>query len=67
MEIWQPYLAMCAFLEGDLSLPGSLISLVHCEDVRKAVGSDYVVQNVEINPSSGIAARVQPYLLSGVF
>jgi hypothetical protein len=39
MEIWQPYLAMRAFLEVDLSLLGLRISLVPCEDIRKTTGS----------------------------
>lgn len=62
MEIWQLYLAMRAFLEGDLLLLGSSISLVHCEAARKTIGSDYVIQSVEVNPSSEAAAQVHSYL-----
>lgn len=65
MELWQPYLAMRAFLEGDLSLVGSSISLVHYEDVKKSAGSDCVIQSVEVNPSSGAAAQTQSYLQGG--
>ena len=65
IQTWQPYLAMCAFLEGDLSLLGSPISMVHCDDIRNTVGSAYVIQSVEINPSSGAAAKVEPHLQSG--
>jgi len=64
METWEPYLARSAFLEGDLAMLWSSISLVHCKDVRNTVGSDYVIQSVEVNPSSGAAAQVQPYLQS---
>ena len=68
MEMWQPYLAMRAFLEGDLSLLGSSISLVHCEVVRRTISldSDYVIQSVEVNPSSGAAAQVHSYLQGGL-
>jgi hypothetical protein len=66
IEIWQPYLAMRALLEGDLSLLGSPISLVHCEAFRKTVGADYMIQSVEANPNSG-AAHALPYLKGGFF
>lgn len=65
IETWQPYLAMRAFLEGDLSLLGSSISLVHSEDVRKMIGADYVIQSVGVNPSSGAAAHAHSYLKGG--
>jgi hypothetical protein len=51
-------LAMRAFLEGDLSLLGSSISLVHSEAIRKMIGADYVIQSVGVNPSSGAAAFI---------
>jgi len=63
--MWQPYLALRAFLDGDLSLLGSLISLVHCEDVKHAVGSSYVMQSVQVNPSAEAAAEIKPYLKGG--
>jgi hypothetical protein len=66
METWQPYLAMSAFLEGDLSMIGSPISLVHRERVIEIIGSGYIVQSVVVNPSPEAAAKVQPYLRSGV-
>jgi hypothetical protein len=65
IETWQPYLALCAFLEGDLSLLGSPISVVHCEDVKNAVGSSFVMQSVKVNPSLGAAAQVEPHLRGG--
>lgn len=67
IETWQPYLALNAFLEGDISLLGSLISVVHCEDLKNAVGSSYIMQSVKVNPDSGAAARVEPHLQSGFF
>jgi hypothetical protein len=65
VETWQPYLALRAYLEGDLSLLGSLISVVHCADVKNAVGSFYVMQSVKVNPSTGAAAEREPYLKGG--
>jgi hypothetical protein len=67
IEMWQPYLALCAFLEGDLSLLGSSINVVHCEDVKNVIGSSYVMQSVKVNPSSRVAAQVEPHLRSGFF
>ena len=66
MEMWQPYLAMSAFLEGDLSMIGSSISLVRRAKVIEIAGSDCMIQSVVVNPSPGAAAQVQPYLQSGV-
>jgi hypothetical protein len=66
METWQLYLAMNAFLEGDLSIIGSSISLVHRDKVTEIIGSDYMIRSVEVNPSPGVAAQVQPYLQSGL-
>ena len=57
IETWQPYLALCAFLEGDLSLLGSPISVVHCEDVKNAVDPSFVMQSVKVNPSLGLQHR----------
>lgn len=65
METWQPYLAMSAFLEGDLSMLRSSISLLHRENVMEVIDSDYMIRSVVVNPSSGAAAQVQPYLQSG--
>lgn len=56
---------LCAFLEGDLSLFGSPISVVHCEYVKNAVGSSFVMQSVKVNPSLGAAAQVEPHLRGG--
>jgi len=67
VETWQPYLALRAFLEGDLSLLGTLISVVHCADVKNAVGSSYKMQSVKVNPSEGVAAERKPYLKAGFF
>lgn len=67
IEMWQPYLALNAFLEGDLSLLGSSISVVHCEDVKNAVGSSYIMRSVKVNPNSGAAAQVEPHLRGGFF
>ena len=44
-------------LEGDLSLLGSLIDVVHCEDMKSAVGSSFVMQSVKVNPSLGLQHR----------
>lgn len=65
IEIWRPYLALSAFLDGDLSLLGSLISVVHCEDVKNAVGSSYMMRSVKVNPSAEAAAEIKPYLKGG--
>ena len=66
IETWQPYLAMCAFLGGDLSLlRGSSISMVHHEDVRDVLDAACVVRSVEVNPAPEAAAQVKPYLQSG--
>lgn len=65
--MWRPYLALCAFLDGDLSLLGSLISVVHCEDVKNAVGSSCVMQSVKVNPSPGVAAQLEPHLRGRLF
>ena len=65
IEIWQPYLAMGAFLEGELSLLGSSIRLVQCEAIRRTIGSDYVIQSVEVNTSSGATAHVHSYVKGG--
>jgi hypothetical protein len=51
IETWQPYLAINAFLEGDLSIIGSSISLVHRDKVTEIIGSDYIIRSVEVNPS----------------
>jgi hypothetical protein len=66
IETWQPYLAMNAFLEGDLLIIGSSISLVHRDKVTEIIGSDYMIRSVEVNPSRGVAAQVQLYLQSGL-
>ena len=58
---------MSAFLEGDLSLPGSPISLVHYETVRQMIDSGYKIQSVEVNPSSGAAALVHSCIEGGLF
>ena len=65
VELWEPYLAMRAFLEGDLSLIGSLISLAQREDNREGVGSDYSIQSAKITPSPESAAEVLPYIQAG--
>jgi hypothetical protein len=65
IETWQPYLAMRAFLEGDLSMPGSSISLVHREKVVEFIGSKYIGRSMVVNPSSGAAAEHYLYLQSG--
>jgi hypothetical protein len=46
METWQPYLAMNAFLEGDLSIIGLSISLVHRDKVMEIISSDYMIQEI---------------------
>ncbi|KAF8848531.1 hypothetical protein BDZ45DRAFT_753729 [Acephala macrosclerotiorum] len=66
METWQPYLAMNAFLEGDLSIIGPSTSLVRRAKVMEITGSDYMIRRMVVNPSPGITAQVQPYLQSGV-
>jgi hypothetical protein len=55
MEMWQPYLAMSAFLEGHLSMIGSSINLAHREKVREITGSDYLLDSMvgmSPNPST---------------
>jgi hypothetical protein len=58
METWQPYLAMNAFLEGNLLIIKSLISLMHRGKVTEIIGSGYMIQSVVVNPSSGVAVQV---------
>jgi len=65
IETWQPYLAMCAFLGGDLSLLGSSIRMVHYEDINNVMGAACVVRSVEINATPEAAAEVKPFLQSG--
>jgi hypothetical protein len=65
VETWQPYLALRAFLDGDLSLLGSLISVVNCEDLKHAIGSSYMMRSVKVNSSADPAAEILPYLKSG--
>jgi hypothetical protein len=65
LETWQPHLEMRAVLGGSLLMLGSSISLVHYEDVRKTIGSDYMIRSVAMNPSPGHTTHIQPYLQSG--
>ena len=66
MKMWQSYLTMRIFLTENLSLLESSISLVHCEVVKRTIklDSDYVIQSVKVNSSSGAAAQVHSYLQS---
>ena len=59
IETWQPYLGMVEFLERNLSLLASSISMVHCKDSRDAVGAGYVVWSVKVNstPEASIKSK----------
>jgi hypothetical protein len=57
---------MSAFLKGDLSMIGSLISLAYRAEVIEITGSDYMIQSVVVNPSAGAIAQVQSFLQSRV-
>jgi len=63
---WKPYSAMNTFLGGRLFLPKKL-SLVHRDEVRDMAGSNYKIQSVKLNPSTEVAAQLDPYLQSGFF
>lgn len=70
IQTWQPYLAMKAFLEGILSTsksPESSVSLVQRDNIRDMIGPHYKIQSAVVNPSTGVAAEVHPYLQSGFF
>jgi hypothetical protein len=64
IDIWQPFLAMRAFLEADLSIFGSSISVVDHAEVIRIASSDYKIQSVVV---SGAKVVVQQFLKSGFF
>jgi hypothetical protein len=65
--IWQPFLAMKAFLEGELSEPTTKVRLVQRNKVTDKLGSNYMVQSVLLDQSTGQVVQVHPYLQSGFF
>jgi hypothetical protein len=67
LRMWEPYFAMAAFFEGNISLPKTKLSLVHRDEVRDKAGTSYQIQSVKLNPEAGVAALPDPYLESGFF
>jgi len=67
VRTWKPYSAMNTFLGGSLLLPKKKLSLVHRDEVRDMAGSNYKIQSVKLNPSTEVAAQLDPYLQSGFF
>jgi hypothetical protein len=67
IQIWQPFLAIKAFLEGELSEPIIKVKLVQCNKVRDKLGSNYIVQSMLLDYSTGRVVQVYPYLQSGFF
>jgi hypothetical protein len=65
LEIWEPFLAVKAFLEGWLSMIGSPIRLVHRDKIVKFMGSRYIGRSVTVNTSQGPALDLQPHLRTG--
>ena len=66
IRMWQPFLAMNAFLGGELSVPTTKVKLVQRDEVRNMVGSDYIVQSVLLDHKTG-RAEVHTYLQCGFF
>jgi hypothetical protein len=64
--MWQPFLAMNAFLGGELSVPTTKVKLVQHDEVRDRVGSDYIVQSVLLDRKTG-RPEVQKYLHTEFF
>jgi hypothetical protein len=65
IRMWQPFLEMSAFLEGELFVPKTKVILVQCNEVRDKVGSDYIVQSMD--RTTGYRVEVHLYLLNGFF
>jgi len=65
IRMWQPFLEMSAFLEGELLAPKTKVKLVQRDEVRDKVESNYIVQSV--GRTTGDRVEVHPYLLSGFF
>jgi len=66
IRMWQPFLAINAFLEGELSVPTTKVKLVQRNKVRDMVGSDYIVQSVLLDRKIG-HPEVQKYLYTRFF
>jgi hypothetical protein len=56
--MWQPFLEMSAFLEGELFAPKTKVTLVQRDEVRDKVGSNYIVQSVD--HTTGHRVEVHP-------
>ena len=67
IRMWEPYFAMQAHLEGDLSVQEPRVSLVQRDKVRDMIGSAYTINSVLLNVSTGMPAQVLPYLQGGFF
>jgi hypothetical protein len=67
IRMWQPFLTMKAFLEGELSEPTTKVRLVQRDEVTDKLGSNYMVQSVLLDQSTGRVVQVHPYLQSGFF
>jgi hypothetical protein len=66
IRMWQPFLAMKAFLGGELSMSPTAVNLVQHDEVRDMVRSNYVVQSMLLDDKTG-RAEVHPYLHTGFF
>ena len=67
IRMWQPFLAMKAFLEGGLSEPTTKVKLEQRDEVRDKLGSNYMVQSVLLDHNTGQIIQIHPYLQSGFF
>jgi hypothetical protein len=66
IRMWQPFLAMNAFLGVELSVLTTKVKLVQYDEVRDMVGSGYIVQSVLLDHKTG-RPEVQKYLHTGFF
>jgi hypothetical protein len=53
IRIWQPFLVMKAFLEGELSELTTKVRLVQRDEVRDKLRSNYMVQSVLLDYNTG--------------
>lgn len=55
---------MSASLEGVLSISMPKVSLVTGDKIKDIIEARFKIQSVLLNPSTGVAAEVLPYLQS---
>ncbi|KAF8860032.1 hypothetical protein BDZ45DRAFT_672761 [Acephala macrosclerotiorum] len=64
IRTWQPFLAMKDFLKGELSVPTTKVNLAQRDEVKRMVGSGYMVQSVVLDHNT---VQAHPYLQCGFF